>query len=151
MNLSPNFTLAEFTSSATAAAHGIRNTPTSRDIAAMAALCENVLEPVRAAFGHNPMRITSGFRCAELSRAVGSSAKSQHGRGEAADFEIGGYSNYAVAKWICDNLRFDQLILENYVRGQPNSGWVHCSYRADRARREVLTYSRRSYFKGLLA
>jgi len=56
-----------------------------------------------------------------------------------------------VARFIRDQLPFDQLILENYVRGQPNSGWIHVSYRAGRLRRDVLTYSRRTYFKGLLA
>lgn len=149
MNLSHHFTLAEFTASATARAHNIANNPTQRDIAAMVAWCENIGEPLRAHFGR-PVRLTSGFRSAALSRAVGSSSKSQHCRGEAADFEIVGVSNYVVAKWISENLTFDQLILENYLRGQLNSGWVHCSFRVDRARRDVLTYSRRSYFKGLL-
>lgn len=149
MRLSENFTLNEFLRSATAARERIANVPTRRHIAAMVALCENVLEPVRAHFGR-PVRITSGFRSPELCVAVGSSRSSQHAKGEAADFELRGISNYDVAAWIRDNLQFDQLILENYVRGQPNSGWIHCSYRVDRARRSVLTYSRRKYFPGLL-
>lgn len=149
MQLSENFTLEEFLRSVTAAREGIANVPTRRHIAAMVALCENVLEPVRAHCGR-PVRITSGFRSPELCVAVGSSRNSQHAKGEAADFELRGISNYEVAAWIRDNLQFDQLILENYVRGQPNSGWIHCSYRVDRARRSVLTYSRRKYFNGLL-
>ena len=149
MQLSPHFSLNEFTYSATARSQGIRNVPSERQIAAMRVLCENVLEPVRAQFG-SPVRITSGFRSPELCVAVGSSKRSQHARGEAADFEIPGVSNYEVACWIRDHLRFDQLILENYQRHHPNSGWIHCSYRADRARHSVLTYSRRKYFAGLL-
>ena len=64
--------------------------------------------------------------------AVGSSAKSQHAKGEAADFEINGVSNHDLAKWVYNNLDYDQLILEYFdPKGDPNSGWVHCSYKAD--------------------
>lgn len=150
MKLSPHFSLVEFTRSATAEREGIANRPSLQQIEALGNWCENIGEPVRAHFG-KPVRITSGYRSPALCVAVGSTKKSQHARGEAADFEIAGVSNYEVACWIRDTLRFDQLILENYVRGQPNSGWVHCSYRADSARRSVLTYARRSYFTGLLA
>jgi hypothetical protein len=147
--LSPHFTLEEFTRSATARRLNIDNTPGAAEIEAMRRLCARVLEPVRQHFG-KPVRITSGYRCPALNKAVGSSWRSQHRKGEAADFEIAGVSNYEVARWVRDNLTFDQLILENYVRGAPNSGWVHVSYREDRARKSVLTYARRSYFKGLL-
>lgn len=149
MMLSTHFSLAEFTFSQTAVSLGIQNVPSAAQVEAMKILCRQLLEPVRAHF-RKPVRITSGFRTPELCLAVGSSTGSQHARGEAADFEIAGIANPLVAAWIRDNLAFDQLILENYVRGQPNSGWIHCSYRSGRLRREVLTYSRRTYFKGLL-
>jgi len=150
MQLSPNFSLAEFTASATAKARKIDNTPGARSIEAMRTLCINVLEPVRAHFG-KPVRITSGFRSVALCLAVGSSSSSQHAQGEAADLEVVGVDNFTAAAFIRDSLRFDQLILENYVRGQPESGWIHVSFRAGRLRHDVLTYSRRTYFKGLLA
>lgn len=150
MQLSPNFSLAEFTASATAKARRIDNRPGPREIAAMQALCINVLEPLRAHFGR-PVRLTSGFRSIELCLAVGSSETSQHTKGEAGDFEIPGIDNVTVARFIRDQLPFDQLILENYTRGQPNSGWIHVSYRDGRLRHDVLTYSRRTYSQGLLA
>lgn len=150
MQLSPNFSLAELTVSATASAQDIANTPGARQISALQLLCARVLEPVRAHFG-KPVRITSGFRSIKLCLAVGSSSTSQHAQGEAADFEIPGIDNVTVATFIRDRMAFDQLILENYTRGQPNSGWIHVSYRDGRLRHDVLTYSRRSYFKGLLA
>ncbi|MFC4593738.1 D-Ala-D-Ala carboxypeptidase family metallohydrolase [Sphingobium tyrosinilyticum] len=150
MQLSPNFSLAEFAASATAKAQGIANTPGLRQIAAMQLLCAKVLEPLRAHFGR-PIRITSGFRSVKLCLAVGSSSTSQHAQGEAADLEVPGIDNVTVATFIRDRLPFDQLILENYTRGQPNSGWIHVSYREGRLRHDVLTYARRSYFKGLLA
>lgn len=150
MQLSPNFSLAEFTASATAAAQRIDNTPNAAQIAGMKMLCTKVLEPLRAHFG-KPVHISSGFRSLKLCLAVGSTVASQHAKGEAADFEIPGIDNVTVATFIRDRLPFDQLILENYIRGQPNSGWIHVSYRDGRLRKDVLTYSRRSYFKGLLA
>src|SRR5690606_13316858 len=102
----------EMTRSDTASRRGIRNTPSTVQIAAMTLLCHRVLEPVRAHFG-KPVRITSGFRSPELCLAVGSSVSSQHARGEAADFEVTGVDNLEVARWIRDRLAFDQLILEN--------------------------------------
>lgn len=148
--LSPHFSLGEMTRSDTATRRGIRNVPSTVQIAALTLLCHRVLEPVRAHFG-KPVRITSGFRSPDLCLAVGSSIGSQHAKGEAADFEVTGVDNLEVARWIQGQLAFDQLILENYVQGQPNSGWIHVSYRDGRLRKEVLTYTRRAYFKGLLA
>ena len=46
----------------------------------------------------------------------------------AADFEIFSVPNNEVADWIKENLMFDQLILEFWKPGEPNSGWIHCSY-----------------------
>ena len=150
MQLSPNFSLAEFTASTTASVQRIANTPDAAQIAAMKLLCAKVLEPLRAHF-QRPIRLTSGFRTPALCLAVGSSVGSQHAKGEAADLEITGIDNLSAARFIRDHLPFDQLILENYLRGQPNSGWIHVSYREGRLRKETLTYTRRAYFKGLLA
>jgi hypothetical protein len=52
-----------------------------------------------------------------------------HPKADAVDFEITGVDNKELFDWIHDNLEFDQLILEFYKPGIPNSGWVHCSYR----------------------
>src|SRR3546814_8340667 len=72
MQLSPHFSLAEFTFSDTANAEHIANTPNARHIGAMKVLCAKVLEPLRAHFGQ-PVRITSGFRTPRLCVAVGRS------------------------------------------------------------------------------
>ena len=138
MQLSPHFTLAEMTASDTARRIGDPNRPGPSEIRALKLLCERVLEPVRAHFG-KPVRVNSGFRALRVNRAVGSSDTSQHPRGEAADLEIDGVSNARVARWIRDNLVFDQLILEAHRKGVPNSGWVHVAFRAGRARKSVLT------------
>jgi hypothetical protein len=109
-------------------------------------LCENILQPIRNEFGS--FIVSSGYRSPELCEAIGSKATSQHAKGEAADFEVAGVSNYKLATWIEENLPFDQLILECFQGG--NSGWIHCSYVPD-GRKETLTYNRsEGYRKGLL-
>ena len=149
MRLSPHFTLSEFTKSQTAERKGIDNTPEPIHIKSMETLCLNVLEPIREHFG-KPMTVNSGYRSVDLCEAIGSSRKSQHTKGEAADFEIPGIDNHLVASWIRDNLDFDQLILEGYKDGDKNSGWIHCSTKSDWNRKEVLRYHRDTgYLKGL--
>ncbi|WP_028965379.1 D-Ala-D-Ala carboxypeptidase family metallohydrolase [Sphingomonas phyllosphaerae] len=139
MKLSPHFTLAEMTASATAARIGDSNQPQlAAHVDALRLVCLKVLEPVRAHFGR-PVRVNSGYRSAKTNAAVGSSSTSQHRRGEAADIEIDGVSNADLAAWIATHIEFDQLILEAHRAGDPNSGWVHVSYAAGRNRRQVLT------------
>jgi hypothetical protein len=67
----------------------------------------------------------------DLCLAIGSSSNSQHAKAEAADFECVGVDNAELADWIKDNLPYDQLIVEYYTPGEPNSGWIHCSYVSD--------------------
>jgi zinc D-Ala-D-Ala carboxypeptidase len=141
MKLSKNFSLAEFTKSQTAERKGIDNTPQGEHMDAALALFENVVQPVRDHFG--PTVINSGYRSPELNEAVGGSATSQHCKGEAVDIEVPGVANGDLARWIEENLDFDQLILEFYTPGIPDSGWVHVSYKADgENRKSILTASR---------
>ena len=49
----------------------------------------------------------------------------------AADFEIFGVPNNEVSDWIKQNLMFKELILEFWTPGEPNSGWIHCSYNSE--------------------
>ena len=130
MQLSKNFNLVELTKSQTAERKGIANDPSPDHQENLRLLCERVLQPIRDHF--NPtVTISSGYRNEILSNKIGSSSKSQHCKGEAADFEIFGTPNNEVSDWIKENLMFDQLILEYFEPGQPNSGWVHVSYVKD--------------------
>ena len=126
MNLSRNFTLLELIKSDTAIRKGINNNPSAGQIENLKLLCENILQPVRDHFGR--VKVTSGFRSEELCLAIGSSVNSQHAQGCAADFECIGVDNAEVADWIKKNLQTDQLILEYYTPGEPNSGWIHASW-----------------------
>ena len=137
MKLSENFSLAEMTKSQTATRKGINNEPSTAHVENLIHLAESVLQPVRDHFGKSVM-ISSGYRSLELCEAIGSSTKSQHARGEAADFEIAGVDNKELATWISKNTEFDQLILEFYDEGDPNSGWVHCSAVKEGSRAQVL-------------
>jgi len=154
MKLSKNFSLAEFTKSQTALRRGIDNDPLPEHLEAAKALFEHVAQPVRDKFG--PTVVNSGYRSPDLNRAVGGSTTSQHSKGEAVDIEVPGTANYDVAKFIQDNLEFDQLILEFYTPGIPDSGWVHVSYKKDGDnRKQVLTAMKENgklvYKLGLIA
>ena len=136
MELSRNFTLSELTKSDTAIRKGINNNPNAEQIEKLKALCENILQPVRDHFGR--VKVTSCFRSIDLCLAIGSSANSQHARAEAADFECVGVDNAELADWIKRELPYDQLILEYYTPGEPNSGWIHCSYTEGMPRKQFL-------------
>ena len=130
MKLSKNFSLAEMTKSQVATRMGMDNNPSEDEVENLRLLCERVLQPVRDHFNH-VVTISSGYRNEILSQKIGSSSTSQHCAGEAADFEIFGTPNNEVSDWIKENLMFDQLILEYWEPGQPNSGWVHVSYKKE--------------------
>ena len=130
MQISDHFTLSELTKSSTAERMGIANEPGSTEVESLIMVCDKVLEPVRNHYGI-AFAPNSGFRCLELNQAIGSSDNSQHVAGEAVDFEVVGVPNKEMALWIMDNCDFDQLILEFYKEGVPDSGWVHCSYTID--------------------
>ena len=136
MELSRNFSLQELIKSDTAIRLDINNNPNSGQIEKLKALCENILQPVRDHFGR--VKVTSGFRSPELCVAIGSSVNSQHAKAEAADFECPGVDNAELADWIHRELPYDQLILEFYTPGEPNSGWIHCSWIADKPRASYL-------------
>ena len=137
MKLSANFTLKELTKSDIAIRKGISNEPNTDEIEKLKLLCETILQPVRDKFG--PVTVTSGYRSPELCQAIGSSVNSQHTKAEAVDFEVEGVDNADVAYWIKDNItNWDQMILEFYTLGQPNSGWIHCSITNKLERKQFL-------------
>jgi len=137
LKLSKNFSLNELTKSQTAIRMGIDNTSDTEQLVNLVVLVQQVLQPCREQFGS--ISINSGLRVLELNQAIGSSDKSQHINGEAADFEAYLISNRRLAEWIKEKLDFDQLILE-YPGPDPRDGWVHCSYKRDGGnRKQVLT------------
>ena len=137
MNLSKSFTLNELTKSQEATRLGIDNTPNEEQIQNLKILCEKILQPIRDFYGM-PLSVSSGYRSVALCEAIGSSSKSQHTKGQAADFEVFGVANKDIAEFIVKNLEYDQCILEFWNENEPNSGWVHCSYSANNNRKQYL-------------
>ena len=78
-----------------------------------------------------PIKITSGYRPAELNAKVGGATKSRHITGQAADFKIEGYTPKQVAAII------EKLIAEGKMK-QGGLGiystWVHYDTRGTAAR-----------------
>lgn len=149
IQLSEHFKLSEFTRSATATARKIDNTPSQEVISNLKALCQNVLEPLRAYANESspskgdkrgavPIIIGSGYRSPALNKAVGGVKNSQHMTGEAADIHLP--DNATGRKWflwMMDNLKFDQLIME---KSTPSSTryWIHVSFSRNRCRQQVI-------------
>lgn len=155
MQLTENFSLNEFVRSQVASRKGIDNNPPLGAISNLRTLCINVLQPLRKQI-NSPIIITSGFRSLALNTAIGGAENSQHLYGEAADIECLALSNYQLAEHIVRNLDTDQTILEFHTRGDPDSGWVHVSFKSDRENRgDVFTAVQENgklrYLKGLIA
>ena len=132
--LSANFSLRELVVSQTAVRCGIPNLPSPVHIENLRALCTEVLQPARDAFG--PILVTSGYRSARLNRKIRGAARSQHCLGQAADIipangEVAALFNLFAS---LPDLPFDQLIYEFGV-------WVHVSH-SSRSRRQRLRADR---------
>lgn len=134
MNLSKHFTLAEMTFSPTAIRKGIDNTPNEQAVKNLQALCENVLEPLRA-YIKGPIKVSSGYRSNALNSLIGGSKSSQHKLGQAVDIDLKNKSAKAF-KWIIDNLDYDQIIWEFGNNSQPD--WIHVSYSTKGNRKNAL-------------
>ncbi|RRC99829.1 peptidase M15 [Prevotella sp. OH937_COT-195] len=136
-HLSEHFTLREMCQSGTAIRMNIKNIPDERTVERLKALCVNVLEPLRRRFG--VLRITSGYRCPELNKAVGGTKFSQHIRGEAADLHV---SSLEVGRKMYDFIRlntdFDQLLFEHSM--STGTTWIHVSYSVLHSRKQAVPY-----------
>ena len=137
IRVSKNFALSEMVKSATAERLNVDNSPSDIHLVNLTHLAIHILQPVRDEFG--VITINSGYRSPALNAKVGGSKTSQHCNGQAADFESFSTPNPDLAKWIANNLVFDQLILEFYDGVNPNSGWVHCSYNLMGNRKKIMT------------
>lgn len=127
------FTVAEFVKSDTADRRAIDNRLPKELLPNVQALVDNVLDPLREAYG-KPITVTSGFRCPALNNAVKGSATSDHMTGRAADITGGSPRENRRLFYLIQELGlpFDQLIDEK------NFSWVHVSYREGNNRKQVL-------------
>lgn len=137
------FSLAEMCRSDKARQYGIKNTPNQEQVDNLILLINNVLDPLREAYG-KPIYVTSGFRSVALNTKVGGVSNSQHLYGQAADIVVyvkNANGENVVSKEenkklfiLAQELRlpFDQLIDEY------NFQWVHISFSKSRCRRQII-------------
>lgn len=126
------FTIKELCKSSTATLKRIDNTPNSEIVNNLEQLVDNILDPLREAYG-KPIKVNSGYRCEALNVAVGGSKTSQHKYGLATDITTGSRLEnkklFILAKQL--NLPFDQLIDEKAY------SWIHISF-SKNPRKQVL-------------
>jgi len=109
MKLSEHFTLDELTHTDH---REFDNVPNESELANLKRLAA-FLETVKTAIGDKPIIVNSAFRCKEVNDAVGSSDRSQHRLGCAADIRVPQMSpDEVVRAIIAAKLPFDQVIRE---------------------------------------
>ena len=116
-----NFSISELVKSDMAINHNINNMPGVLELDNLLNLIFYCLQPIRDKL-NKPMIITSGFRCPQVNMLVRGKSNSQHLKGQAADFVVGGFTPAELIKKITAmNIEYDQLINE-YDK------WVHISF-----------------------
>jgi hypothetical protein len=121
-NLTPHFTLEELTHTDH---RTLDNTPTEREkciingkevfVNAVANLprLADFLEQLKVVLGNKPIMVNSAFRSEAVNDAVGSSNKSDHRRGCAADIRVPGMTPDEVTRAIIgSSLPYQQVIRE---------------------------------------
>lgn len=131
------FTIDELCKTST----GISNVPNSEERLRLEELVDNVLDPLRKAFG-NPVIVNSGFRCEAVNRRVGGVPTSFHRFGCAADIRAKNKTdNKDLFNLVLElGLPFSELIWEKGNSQYPD--WIHVAYMKERLDREVIPYSR---------
>lgn len=128
------FSLSELYKSETAAKIGLTNVPDDSVKKNLIALVENVLDPLREAYG-KPIYISSGYRSETVNALVGGSKTSHHMKGQAADIytKEGKAGNKKLFELIQKlKLPFTQLIDEK------SFSWVHVSFDSNNVKKQIL-------------
>lgn len=111
------FTFAELQTTST----GLPNTAPNDARLALCALAALVLDPLRQLVAR-PVRITSGYRSADVNRAVGGRPDSRHLFGLAADLKVEGFkAEELVRLMVSAGLPFERALFYHELRG----GHVH--------------------------
>jgi uncharacterized protein YcbK (DUF882 family) len=135
--LTPHFTLEEFTDSQTAARKGLNNVPpaSSQERKNLTRTAE-VMEKVRTLLGDKPILVSSGYRSPQVNAAVGGSKSSAHMSALAVDFSCPGFGTpLKICKHLHSHMKelgIDQLIHEYDT-------WVHLGLTAGEPRHQALT------------
>lgn len=141
------FSINELCNSETAKKKGIPNIPTDEVKKHLTELVDNLLDPLREAWG-TPIKITSGYRCTALNKAIGGSTTSAHNSGYAVDMvpangKITEFKSFVMTWLKKNNLKFDQYINEFSGASQ----WVHLSIKNNSGaqRKQYMLYKNGKY------
>ena len=122
------FSIYELSRSSTAARLGIDNSPTPAVKKNLEKLINEVLDPLREAWGA-PIIVTSGYRSPKLNKAVGGSKTSQHVLGQAADIRTvsdkpeNNKKLFELAKKLID----EKKIVVGQLIDEYRYDWIHIS------------------------
>ena len=133
--LSKHFTLSALTKNGSRMPVAQQGLTPNEIVCNLKGLCENVLEPIAELYPN--MVITSGFR--RPGDVRGSSTKSQHYLGQAADIIIPGFSrkqHYEAACQIAKMVPYDQVLLEYSGK---STVWIHVSFKYTANRSNAFT------------
>lgn len=118
------FTLQELTKSTTATRLKIDNTPNAEILRNLQYGVQMVLDPLRR-IHQQPIIITSGYRCAQLNKAVGGVANSWHAKGNAADIHI---KDEEEARAIFNILKTLPSVDTALFEHSRSSQWIHVQW-----------------------
>ena len=126
------FSLPELCHSVTAKLRHIDNLPDIERASNLAFLVDNLLDPLREAFGE-PIVVQSGYRCRELNKLVSGVPDSYHIKGLAADISAVGQDRRKNQRLVDilkgGDLPYDQLILYDTTSEGPR--WIHVALRLE--------------------
>lgn len=134
------FTLKELTKSSTATRLKIDNTPNEEVFRNLQYGVQMVLDPLRR-IRQQPIIITSGYRCAQLNKAVGGVPNSWHTKGNAADIHI---KDENEAREIFNILKtlpsVDTALFEHSLHSQ----WIHVQWDMNKTPRHHYNFNFRA-------
>lgn len=134
------FTLQELTKSTTAARLKIDNTPNAEILRNLQYGVSMVLDPLRR-IHQQPIIITSGYRCAQLNKAVGGVANSWHTKGNAADIHI---QDEDEARAIFNILKTLPSVDTALFEHSHSSQWIHVQWDMNKTPRHHFNFNFRA-------
>lgn len=134
--ITKNFSMEELVASNTARMKGIDNTPDKEVEARLVQLSQQVLQPLRDSYG-KPIKISSGYRCQALNKAIGGVSTSQHLKGEAVDINNGQIENKKLFL-LASKMIKEGVIIVGQLIDEKGYKWLHISLPDNKHRNQIL-------------
>ena len=134
--ITKNFSMEELVASNTARMKGIDNTPDKEIEASLVQLAQQVLQTLRDSYGQ-PIKISSGYRCKTLNKAIGGVSTSQHLKGEAVDINNGQIENKKLFL-LASKMIKEGVITVGQLIDEKGYKWLHISLPDNKHRNQIL-------------